>query len=397
MSHWNQFKGDPRHAGVRRDLEGPTRVTEGWTADLVGPVGSPVLDRDTVFVGTSHGNCYALEREHGRERWRFETTGATDAAPVVTHELLYLGAGDVVYALDPATGEQIWTSELPDVTESSLALADGVLYAGHGTGVSALEAETGELVWSHETDAAVVGAPAVDSARDRTGGQGWGQQSVDEADLDLLSLEDAQMADDDAQPHDQDRVYVGTDDETVLALEAETGEELWDAPTDGVIVDGPTVVDERVYVADGSGTLVALHADSGQSWFTYQIQESFTSTPTVLPELDTTFVGASDGYLHVTDTTFGRRKLRGWLFAKKGVALDGEVASSPVVAGDICCVGDSTGSLYGIDLSDDCDLCWHFGLEGPITATPALAENRLFVGGGDRLYCLEWDPDERRP
>ncbi|WP_436346512.1 outer membrane protein assembly factor BamB family protein [Natronorubrum sp. FCH18a] len=396
MSHWNQFKGDPRRSGLRRDLEGPNRVTEAWAVDLVGPVGSPVLDRDTVFVGTSHGNCYALERESGRERWTFETTAATDAAPVVTRELLYLGAGDAVYALDPATGERVWTSELPGALESSLALADDYLYAGHAAGVSALEVESGEVVWTHETDAAVVGAPAIDSAQDRDGQRGWGRHSNEAAEPDLLSLEDARM-EDDAQPHDQDRVYVGTADETVLALEAETGEVLWNAPTDGAIVDGPTVVDERVYVADESGTLVALHADSGQSWFTYQIRDSFTSSPTVLPETDSTFVGASDGYLHVTDTTFGRRKLRGWLFAKKGVALDGAVRSSPVVAGEICCVGDSTGSLYGVDLGDDCNLCWHFGLEGAVTSTPALAGNRLFVGGGDRLYCLEWDPDERMP
>ncbi|MXV62895.1 PQQ-binding-like beta-propeller repeat protein [Natronorubrum sp. JWXQ-INN-674] len=398
MTDWNQFKGDPRHSGLRRDLDGPYRVTAAWTADLTGPVGSPVLDRDTVFVGTSHGNCYAYERDTGRRRWVFETMTATDTAPVVTHDHLYLATGDgTVHALDPATGDQRWTADLPGSIESALALSTGLLYAGHTGGLSALEPDTGEILWTAETEAAVVGSPAVDTARDRSRNQGWGQgrDGDDEQAVDLLSLEDAQMSDEQDGSHDQDRVYVGTDDETVLAFEAETGEELWDAPTDGTIVDGPTVVDGRVYVADDTGTLLALHADSGQSWFTYQIQDSFTSSATVLPDIGSTFVGASDGYLHVTDTTFGRRKLRGWLFSKKGVALDGPVRSSPVIAGDIVCVGDSTGSLYGIDVTDDCDLRWHFGLEGAITGTPALGDQQLYVGSdAEQLTCLEWELGE---
>ncbi|WP_121743966.1 outer membrane protein assembly factor BamB family protein [Natronorubrum halophilum] len=410
MTDWNQFKGDPRHTGVRRDLEGPSRIEEAWTVDLVGPGGSPVLDRDTVFVGTSRGNCDAFDRESGRRRWTFETTAATDIAPVVTRDSLYLGTEDgTVYALDPSTGEQRWSAELPGSLEAALALAaaDGsmpsddaapaLLYAGHAEGLSALEPDSGEVVWTHETDAPVAGSPAVDRARDRAR-HDWGQELDDEA-VDLLSLGDARMERDDGDgAYDGDRVYVGTADGTVLALEAGTGDELWDAPTKGAVVDGPTVAGERVYVADDSGTLVALHADSGQSWFTYQIQGSFTSSATIRPDLDSTFVGASDGYLHVTDTTFGRRKLRGWLFAKKGVALDGDVCSSPVVAGDIVCVGDSTGSLYGIDVTDDCDLCWYFGLEGAVTGTPALGEASLYVGSdAEQLTCLEWEHGVPKP
>lgn len=395
MTDWTQFRGDPQHSGCRRDLEGPRQIAARWTADLVGPAGSPVLDRDTVFVGTSNGNCYAFERDTGRRRWVFETTAATEMAPVVTRDALYLATDEgVVYALEPATGEQRWRTDLPGGLEAPLALAGEALYAGHTAGLSALEADSGEVVWTHETDTPVVGAPAVDGERDRDRHGGWGACQEDEQDLDLLSLEDAQMDADDGT-HDQDRVYVATADGTIRALEAATGEDCWDAPIGGTIVDGPTVVGDRVYVADDEGTLVALHASSGQSWFTYEIQGSFTSAATILEDADMTFVGAADGYLHVTDTTFGRRKLRGWLFAKKGVALDGAVTSSPVLAGDVLCVGDATGSLYGIDVADDGDLSWHYGLEDTVTGSPAIGEQALYVATGERLACLEWDADAR--
>ncbi|MFC4540957.1 PQQ-binding-like beta-propeller repeat protein [Halosolutus amylolyticus] len=361
MTDWNQFKGDRANAGLQRDLAGPYRVAEAWTADLSGPIrSSPVLDRDTVYVGTSHGNLFAFDRETGRRRWVFETVTAIDATPIVTPDLAYAGTADgTIHAIDPGTGEAVWETELPGDLTTSLSLSDGRLFAGHADahGVSAIDADTGELRWSHETGGSVVGCPAVDD----------------------------------------DRVYVGTARETVVALAIEDGAVEWEVPADGAVADGPTLADGRVYVGDDDGTLLALSAETGQSWFTYEIRDAFTSSATVLPDEETTFVGAADGYLHVTDTTFGRRKVRGWLFSKQGIALDGEIHSSPVVTGDVCLVGDSSGSLYGIDVAEF-DVLWHFGTDGAITSTPAIAAERLYVGSDDeRLYCLEWDADEPKP
>ncbi|WP_247003625.1 PQQ-binding-like beta-propeller repeat protein [Halosolutus gelatinilyticus] len=369
MTDWNQFKGDRANAGVRRDLDGPRRVEERWRVDLSGPIrSSPALDRDTVYVGTSVGNLFALDRETGHRRWVFETFAAIDAAPAVTDDSVYTGTADgTIRALDPSTGELRWETELPGDLTTSLSLADAGLdderlFVGHangtsGTGLSAIDADTGEILWCHETDGEIAGCPAIDD----------------------------------------ERVYVGTDAETVLAVAIDTGDLEWEVPADGSITDGPTLADGLAYAGDDAGTLLALDAETGQTWFTYGIDDVFTSSATVLPEEETTFVGAADGYLHVTDTTFGRRKVRGWLFSKNGIALDGSVRSSPVVAGDICIAGDETGSLFGIDAAEF-DLLWHFAVEGAVRSTPAIAEERLYVGSDDeRLYCLEWGPDEPIP
>ncbi|WP_254762331.1 PQQ-binding-like beta-propeller repeat protein [Natrinema marinum] len=395
MTEWNQHKGGPTNAGLRRDLEGPSRVTEAWTADLARPPGSPVCDRDTVYVGTSAGNCYALETETGRRRWTVETTAATDATPVVTRERLYLGTADgTVRALDPATGDEEWRTDLPAGLESALTLSEGRLYAGHEAGLTALEAETGERLWTHETESPVVGRPAVADGREYDRSRATRSplsESVAAADADLLE--------DDRQEPDQrwidERAFAGTADGTVFALEAETGEEVWTAPAAGAVATGPTVADDRVYVADDAGTLLALDAATGQSWFTYEIGDAFTTSPTVLAAAETTFVGAADGYVHVTDTTVGRRKLRGWLFSRTGIELDAPVRSCPIVVGDVLCVGDASGSFYGIDV-DEADPLWNFRADEAIAGTPAIAPGRLFVGSDDgRLHCLEWDTDDR--
>ncbi|MFD1565406.1 PQQ-binding-like beta-propeller repeat protein [Haloarchaeobius amylolyticus] len=391
MTEWNQYKGDSQHSGLRRDFEGPARVTEAWTADLVGPPGSPVCDRDTVYLGTARGNCYALEAETGRRRWVFETTAATDATPVVTRDRLYVGTGDgLISALDPATGEEEWQAELSAELESSLALSSGRLYAGHADGLTALAAETGAELWTYETESAVAGTPAVADGRD-VDRRGSTQPTLSEPGETAL-FEDDRLSEPDQRWIDE-RVFAGTADGTVFALEAETGEQAWAAPTGGAVATGPTVAADRVYVADDAGTMLALDAATGQTWFTYEIQGGFTTSPTVLAAAETTFVGATDGYCHVTDTTVGRRKLRGWLFSRKGVELDGPVRSSPVVAGDVCCVGDASGSLYGIAV-DDAEPIWHVALPDAVSGTPAVEPGRLFVGSDDeRLTCLEWDTD----
>ncbi|WP_226039958.1 PQQ-binding-like beta-propeller repeat protein [Natrinema sp. DC36] len=392
MTDWNQYKGDPHNSGLRRDLEGPSRPTEAWTIDLAGSPGSPVLDRDTVYVGTTGGNCYALERATGRRRWVFETAVATDATPVVTRDRLFVGTADgTVSALDPATGEEEWRSELPGPLETALALSDGRLYAGHEAGMTALEAETGTELWTHETESAAVGCPAVADGRD-VDQRRSSRNPLSEPD-DPSLLEDERMREPEQRWTDE-RVFAGTADGTTLALAAETGDEVWTAPTGGAVAAGPTVAESRVYVADDTGTMLALDAATGQSWFTYEIRDGFTTSPTVLADAETTFAGAADGYVHVTDTTVGRRKLRGWLFSRKGVELDGPVRSCPVVVGDVLCVGDASGSLYGIDV-DDAEPRWHVALDDAVTGTPAVAPGRLYVGCDDgQLSCLEWDTDE---
>jgi len=136
VTDWNQYKGDPHNSGLRRDLEGPSYPAEAWTADLTGSPGSPVLDRDTVYVGTTGGNYYALERATGRRRWVFETAAATDATPVVTRDRLFVGTADgTISALDPATGEEEWRSELPGPRETARALRRPALRRSRGRAV----------------------------------------------------------------------------------------------------------------------------------------------------------------------------------------------------------------------------------------------------------------------
>lgn len=428
MSDWNQFRHDHENSGRRTEstVEEPDRPEPTWDVAVDGSIDAPpVLDRDTIYVGSSTGTVYAFDRYGGRRRWVFETQLTIESSLVVTDDSLFAVATDgTVFALEPETGTLRWQKTVSDRVEAPPTLSRGVLFIGHADGVSALEATTGDPLWAHETEAGVVGSPAT-----------------------MVGT-------------DLESVYVGTSDNRVLALEAETGDEVWATPTKGSVVGGPVVVrgtdtsadaggtgvsderidvtdrdpsalsssddpaadssvepdlelgetdiepdeshpaslpvegdidageGDRVYVADDGGLLLALNARTGQSWFTYRIDDPFTTAPTVTD--DSVFIGAGDGYLHVTDTMFGKRKLRGWLFSKKGINLDGIAHAEPALVGDTLCLADSSGSVYGID-ADDPDFGWHYPLEAGVSSGPAMSDGSLYVVTDDtRLRCLSW-------
>ena len=368
MSEWNQFRGDERNTARLEEGVGPVlKPTDAWTVELRGPVACPpVLDHDTVYVGTSEGTLTALDFQ-GRRRWVYDTTAPTTLAPAICGHRVVFPLDDRLLALDSPTGDLEWDHPIDGLYTTPPTAEGDLVLVGTNRGVIAIRADSGTVIWDTALEGGAVGAPVFDDGR----------------------------------------AYVATRDEQVRALDLGSGESVWSAPTDGTAVGGVTRADDRVYVADDDGTLLALGADTGQTWFTYQIRASFTAAPTVLEGEDTLFVAADDETLHVTDTTFGNRKLRGFLFSKSGLSLDGTPTCDPIVVGSVLFVADDVGGLYAIDATDP-DFFWHRPLEAAVAATPAASVDprggrathgadsdefgRLFLGDEDgRLRCLTWE------
>jgi outer membrane protein assembly factor BamB len=76
-------------------------------------------------------------------------------------------------------------------------------------------------------------------------------------------------------------IYVGTIGKEMIALNAETGEIRWSAPTDEWVWSGPLLVDGVLYFGDELGFFYALNAaDGSQVWKIQPLPESpIVSTP----------------------------------------------------------------------------------------------------------------------
>ncbi|RPJ24968.1 MAG: hypothetical protein EHM35_15925, partial [Planctomycetaceae bacterium] len=155
---------------------------------------------------------------------------------------------------------EVWAFEIPGMgnayggAASNPLIADGTVYFQDlGSNVFAIDLETGEVQWEHMFDTPV------------TGPNGPGLN--------------------------QERVFVGIGQDTVVALDRATGEEVW-----RTVVDGPTgysqlaALDNTVYLGTGtraytpgvSGFIYALNADDGSvKWQFQTVEEGFWGAPEI--------------------------------------------------------------------------------------------------------------------
>ena len=103
------FRGGPDHLGVYSS-PAPTLGALAWKFKTAGRViSSPVVVNDVIYVGSTDGGLYAVNRADGTQRWKFQSQGPVNSSPAVANGLVYVGSVDGnVYAIDAATGAERW-------------------------------------------------------------------------------------------------------------------------------------------------------------------------------------------------------------------------------------------------------------------------------------------------
>ena len=91
-------------------------------------------------------------------------------------------------------------------------------------------------------------------------------------------------------------VYVGSYDDYVYALDADSGQLRWRYETGFPVSSSPAVVDGVVYVGSGDKYVYALDADSGQLRWRYETGHGVFSSPAVVDGV--VYVGSNDNYVY---------------------------------------------------------------------------------------------------
>src|SRR5688572_27864889 len=69
------FRGGPEHTGVYQSTV-PALSTVAWKFRTDGRViSTPVVVGEVVYVGSTDGGLYAVNRRDGTQRWKFATQG----------------------------------------------------------------------------------------------------------------------------------------------------------------------------------------------------------------------------------------------------------------------------------------------------------------------------------
>jgi outer membrane protein assembly factor BamB len=295
---WPMFMGSPAHRGAVATSAAPDLGKFGrlWTIDLHAEISaSPVIAGASMYVGAENGNLYAYNLADKSLQWLFHSRGGIGSTPAVAGGLVnFLSRDGRFYALDATTGAPRWTFQ---------TLGESVFSAYGLYGTSAASGPTPDP-WDFFLSSPVV---------------------------------------------HEGRVYFGSSDERVYALDAASGKLAWAFKTGGIVHSSPAVAGNTVLVGSWDGVLYALDAESGAERWRFKTETEqktsvllgIQSSPTV--DKDTVYIGARDGYLYALDLKTGARK---WRYDAKGSWIVGTPA---VDAGKVYVGTSDTGLLVALD------------------------------------------------
>lgn len=320
------FHGNDARTGVYSST-GPSSAPQTvWTFKTDGPIfGSPAVAGGVVYIGSDDTFLYALDQETGALKWKFETQGQIASSPAVSNGLVYFGSYDgVFHAVDTATGKEKWHFQ----TEYERRFeAPGI----HGN------------------------IPAHQRIPDP-----W----------DFYQSSPLVY---------RGRVYFGSGDGNVYALDASSGELAWKFHTGDVVHSSPSADGDKIYVGSFDTWMYALDADKGTERWRFKTgedhvrynQTGLTSSPVVVG--DTVYFGCRDAHVYAVDTATGHQK---WAYYTD----HGWVSATPAVRGDTLYVG--TGSNLRFVALNTIDGTARFAvpIKSAIFSSVALSGNLAYVG-----------------
>lgn len=220
--------------------------------------GQPTYHDGVIFLTSLDQNVYALDAESGDVIWQEELGGAISAQAIVNADenLLYVGAYDnAMHALDIETGTEKWQVETTNWIWNAPALADGMLFfADSGSQVFAVDAVTGEEIWTSSINEMREVENVVLQTPERF--EGAIQASPVYLDGILYIASEGNR---------------NTKEGLLVALDAETGEEIWQRTTKQPLYATPVIADDVIIVAMNREeiTMTAYSLDSGDQKWSY--------------------------------------------------------------------------------------------------------------------------------
>lgn len=248
--------------------ESDGNLSTNWVQDSVirdRVVAAPVQAEGLVYVGTGDNLILALDAETGDLVWQFEAEHSVWSTPAYADGVLYVGSLDKnIYAIDAVEGpneenKPKWERPLGGSVSGSIAIGEDLIYVGSfDKQLHALDKETGEIKWEVPQGGApdwIWASPALEG----------------------------------------DTVVFVDKKGNVFAVEAESGRSLWDAQIGGDVVGSPVVSNGVVFVVSAGqlnnvddpirrGALVALDLQTGEELWREETSAPIYTTPVIVNE-----------------------------------------------------------------------------------------------------------------
>jgi len=175
------------------------------------------------------------------------------------------------------------------------------------------------------------------------------------------------------------RVYIGSRDRKVYALNATTGAFIWSYTTGDIVYSSPAVADGVVYVGSSDSKVYALNATTGDLIWSYRTGNAVASSPAVAD--GKVYIASYDNNVYALNATTGALI---WSHTPGNADF-----SSPAVAYGMVFVGSWTSNIYGLNATTG-DLVWSYRTgDGYEDSSPTVAYGMVYEGSNDfRVHAL---------
>ena len=331
----------------------PRQPVVEWTFSTKGAVTSEAAISNGLMVfGNDEGAVIAVDMPTRKERWRFITKDTVEATPAIATGRVFAGSNDGVFrALDAHTGKPIWqikgAEKFPTggvVVTSPDGAEEWILVNGYDGVSRCLRATDGTQVWQHETGNYINGSPAVmDGGMVAFGGCDSVIHVIrlkDGGGLNQLAT-DAQIIRSLTSWHGM--VYGVNHADQLLAADVKADKPAWVYENDGAqFLTIPAADEERVYVGSRDKHLHAVDRAGGKQAWKFRTGGRVESSPLVFD--DAVVFGSADGRLYAVDKQDGREIWR--------LDLGENLAVAPAFAAGRIVIGGADGTLFVIREGD---------------------------------------------
>ena len=184
----------------------------------------------------------------------------------------------------------------------------------------------------------------------------------------------------------QGKLYFGSANGKVYALDAADGYKEWEFETGDKIWSTPAIDGDTLFIGSFDNKLYALNATDGSKKWEFETEGAIVSTP--LAYNNTVYIGSFDRYLYAVDAADGSLRWKfmaeNWFWAK------------PVVYNNVIYAGCLDGKVYALDAESGNKLI-EFDLGSPVSSSPVLVDNSVIVATKDGVvYALDTGDNQQR-
>jgi len=201
------------------------------------------------------------------------------------------------------------------------------------------------------------------------------------------------------------RVYFGSYDSKLYALDTATGALVWTFTTTGerrfsgkhlhgaepaaelmpdpfdVFLSSPVVVAGVVYFGSGDGNVYALDAASGALRWKFHAGDVIHASPALADGV--LYVGSWDSYFYALDATSGKLRWRFKTGEDPKINNQVGIQSSAVVSGGVVYFGCRDSHLYALDAASGTALWAYSTGESWVISSPAVRDGKVYFATSD--------------